>query len=428
MPSDDKMTIDERRKYLRKMRHRYVGADRAQRGQLLTEMEAVTGLHRKSLIRLLQDEELLRCPRQKQRGRSYGAAVDDAIRVIAESWDYVCAERLQPNLAWMAQHLAAHGELAVTPALLAQLEAISVSTIRRILQRVQQDQPRLPRPGPARAQRVTHDIPMRRIPWEEAEPGHFEVDLVHHCGPSTVGEYVHTLQLIDVATGWSERAAVLGRSYTVLQDAFRRIQNRLPFPIRELHPDNGSEFLNAHLIRFWKGLVHNVQLSRSRPYHKNDNRFVEQKNATLVRAFLGDQRFDSVAQTLALNELYDAMWWYYNLFQPVMRLAEKTVRPSGDNGTRFRRRFDQARTPFDRLCATAALTAQHQANLESARQQINPRQLRQQVYAQLHYLFTLPGAVPGQTEDVYRTLRILTPPKGGTHPGNIIIWLDSLAR
>jgi len=127
---------------------------------------------------------LERRPRQRQRGRTYGANVDDALRVIAESYDYICAERLQPNLVAMAEHLAVHGELQVSAGLLAALQKISVPTVRRILQRIAQDQPHLPRRGPESANQATRDIPMRRIPWDVSEPGHFEVDLVHHSGPA----------------------------------------------------------------------------------------------------------------------------------------------------------------------------------------------------------------------------------------------------
>jgi hypothetical protein len=429
MPADERMTIDERLKYLRKMRQRYLEADRAQRGQLLTEMETVTGLHRKSLIRWLGSRQLVRQPRRTQRGRAYGARVEDAIRVIAESLDYVCAERLKPSLPGMAQHLARHGELTLAPGLLVQLQAVSVSTIRRILERLQQDQPRLPRPGPEHTKPLTRDIPMRRIPWDVAEPGHFEVDLVHHCGPSTSGEYIHTLQMVDVATGWSERVAVLGRSFTVLKDAFSRIQGRLPFAVREIHPDNGSEFLNYHLIRYWKETVRDVKLSRSRPYHKNDNRFVEQKNSSLVRAFLGPIRLDTVAQTQALNKLYDDMWLYYNLFQPVLRLTEKTICDHPDGTRRYYRRFDEARPPFDRLSSTDALSAEARETLGDLRAAINPRQLRLAIHDQLQHLFALPGAVPGQTEDVYQTLSTpLDLKEGGRRRGNIINWMNSLAR
>ncbi len=417
MSIDDKMTVDERRKYLNTVKKRYEQADQHGRGLLLTEMEAVTGLHRKSLIRLLHAPSLERQPRRRQRGRTYGPAVEDALWVIADSLDHICAERLQPNLVWLAQHLAAHEELTVSPAVLAQLGQIGVATIRRLLQRRAQDQPHLPRRGPEQANRLAREIPMKRVPWDEPQPGHFEVDLVHHSGPTTAGEYVHTLQLVDVATGWSERWAVLGRSYTVLEDAFQGILARLPFPVLELHPDNGSEFLNAHLVRFWRERVTDVHLSRSRPYHKNDNRFVEQKNATLVRAYLGTDRLDSVTQTQALNQLYDDMWPYYNFFQPVMRLTEKTLETNDDGTTRVKRRFDDAQTPLDRLLATTVVEAQQREALLAVRRQTNPRQLRHTIEDQLQRLFALPSAVPGQTEDVHQTLRIpLTLPKGDDVP------------
>ena len=406
MPREEKMTIDERFKYLRLVRKRYVKADKLERGRLLNEMQPVTGLHRKSLIRLMSGS-LERKPRHKQRGRTYGPEVDDALRVIAESHDYICAERLQPTLVGMATHLARHGELEASPRLLDQLGRISVSTLRRILDRLGQDEPRLPRKGPAQANRVAREIPMKRIPWHEEQPGHFEVDAVHHCGNSSAAHYVHTVQMVDVATGWTEQVATLGRSYMAVEDGFRRILARLPFPLLEIHPDNGSEFLNAHLVRFWREMVKDVTLSRSRPFHKNDNRFVEQKNSTLVRAYLGPARFDTAQQTKAINQLYEKMWLYYNFFQPVMRLVEKTTTPSPlaqGQPLRIRRRFDRARTPLDRLCETNAISEQQKEQLRTLRHQTNPRQLRRDLYQLLDQIFLLPGAVPGQTEDVYETL------------------------
>jgi IS30 family transposase len=210
----------------------------------------------------------------------------------------------------MAKHLAAHSELEVSEELLHKLECISISTVRRRLHKFARLQHwQLPRrQGPRQFNPLTRDIPMKRIPWDEQVPGHFEIDLVHHCGRSSSGQYVHTVQMIDVATGWSERAAVLGRSQLVMEDACLRFVARLPFKVLELHPDNGSEFFNHHLLRLWKDIVKGVKISRSRPFHKNDNRFVEQKNATLVRAYLGDARFDTVGQTRLLNRLYDKMW------------------------------------------------------------------------------------------------------------------------
>jgi hypothetical protein len=404
------MTVDERYKYLRKMKTRYVKADRQERKQLLDEMEQVTGLHRKSLVRLL-NSPLEREPRIKQRGRTYGGEVDVAIGVVSAALDYPCAERLTPNLTWMAEHLATHQELEVSDALLEQLDTISISTVERRLRTTRPHQPRRPRKPPRARNAALQGVPMERIPSNIQEPGHLEVDLVHHCGPSASGEYVHTLQLVDVATGWGERRAMLGRSYLVTQDAFRYVLKRLPFPVRKAHPDNGPEFFNHHMRRFWAEEYPGVQLSRSRPYHKNDNPFIEQRNANPVRAYIGYDRLDTVAQTLALNELYDLMWLYHNFFQPVMRVAEKTTVSEEGQPTRIRRRYDQARTPFDRLCDMKVLQPDIQAQLTTLRKQTNPRQLLAQIETQLDDLFSLPCRTPDHPEVVYDTLSEISDPR-----------------
>ena len=386
------MTITERRKYLARMLPRYLAADRPQQSLLLTEMQTVTGLHRKSLLRLLNASSLARQPRSRQRARTYGAPLEDALRLIWETLDYICAERLTPALLPTAQLLAQHAELTLTDDLLAQLGQISVASVQRRLSRFTQDTARLPRKGPERANRIAKAIRMRTIPWDQAEPGHFEVDLVHHGGPSPIGDFVYTLQLIDVATGWSERVAILGRSQLRMEEGFRRVLARLPFPIKELHSDNGSEFLNDHLVRFFGEAITGLQLSRSRPYQKNDNRFVEQKNSTLVRAYVGTARLDTLAQATALNALYDQMWVYYNLFQPVMHLKEKVA-----TGTRLTRRWDTAKTPLARLVATAVLSAEQQVALETQVAVTNPRRLRQRIYSGLREL--LRGEPPREMLD-----------------------------
>ena len=395
MADNDEMTIDERRKYLTRMRPRYQRADRAVRGQLLTEMEAVTGLHRKSLLRLLHAASLARQPRQCQRGCTYGAAVERVVIRVWASLDYLCAERLTPTLLATARHLAGFGVVHLTPDLEEQLGQISEATVTRLLARHRTERLRLPRQGPERANSVTRDVPMTRIPWDTATPGHCEVDLVHHSGATTVGEYAHTLQLIDVATGWSERVALPNRGQAAMEAAFRTALARLPFPLVELHPDNGPEFFNHHLTRLFPHLVPGLQLSRSRPYHKNDNRFVEQKNDSLVRQYVGYARLETPAQVAALNALYADMSVYYNLFQPVLRLAEKTVmRDERGQTTRIRRRWDRAQTPFQRLVASGVLTDEQHQRLQARYDQTNPRTLRQHIYERLDALRTLLVAPP----------------------------------
>jgi predicted nucleic acid-binding protein len=405
MSTEEEMTINERRKYLHRMQSRYRTADRQERGQLLDEMEIVTGLHRKSLIRLM-GRSLARKRRQRQRDKVYGADVDAALRVIDESLDYICAERLTPALVETAKQLARHGELETNDALLAQLAQISVSTVKRRLATLRTNVARPSRRGGAkRASSLMQRIPTRRIPWDESAPGHLELDLVWHCGDSASGEFVCTLQMIDVATTWSERVGILGRSFLVVQDAYRRILNRLPFRVREIHPDNGSEFINNHSWRFWKGAVQGVRFSRSRPYQKNDNRMVEQKHSPLVRAYLGYDRLDTVAQTMLLNRLYDKAWWHYNFFQPVLRLEAKTlIRNDRGQLLRIQRRFDRARTPFERLSETDAIEPAHHHRLARQRDRINPRRLRQEIYDLIDQIFALPGAVPNVSENVFQTL------------------------
>src|SRR5713226_10739145 len=381
-PTEETMTVNERRKYVKLVKPRYQQAKRAERSHLLSEMEEVTGLHRKSLLRLLHAGSLARKKRTTPRKRSYGLAVEQVILLVWESLDYVCAERLTPVLLSTARHLARFGSVHLSSELEQQLGQISEATVTRLLRTQRSRKQRLPRKGPERANQVRKEVPMKRIAWDTSEPGHFEVDLVHHGGESPTGEYGYSLQMVDVATGWSERVALLGRGQAAMVAGFRHILERIPFPILELHPDNGSEFFNHHLVQFWKEKVTGVQLSRSRPYHKNDNRNVEQKNATLVRQYFGTLRLDTAEQVAAMNVLYEQMWLYYNLFQPVLHLHEKQVQPD-----RIVRKWDMAQTPYQRLVASGTLSAEQQVRLQALYEQTNPLRLRQRIYEGLAALW-----------------------------------------
>jgi len=409
MSSSEKMTVDERLKYLRLMKPRYAGASRKEKARLLDDMAAVTGYGRKHLIHVLGGE-LKRRRRQKGRGRGYGPEVDDALRLIHETLDYICAERLTPNLVWMATQLARHDEHTVTEALLAQLGRISASTVERYLRRMGQDERRLRRRPARKEKAILRGIPMGRLDWAIAEPGYFEVDLVHHSGPSARGHFMYSIQWIDIATGWSERRpgrerrAVLGRGYLVMQDGFRCILGRLPFPVVCIHPDNDSAFFNHHMLRFWGEIVPGVTLTRSRPYHKNDNPHVEQGNRTHIRYWLGHQRLDTVTHVLLANRLYDDLWVYNNFFQPVMHLVEKRVIRQEGRPPRVIRRHDTPRTPFDRLCETDAILPEHKDQLDALRDATNPRQLRQEIYDTVEEILSLPTATPVHRESVFDTL------------------------
>ena len=392
----EQMTVNERRKYLKLEAPRYAKADRAGRSQLLTEMEAVSGLHRKSLLRLLHAPSLERARQHPRLGRrTYGPEVTDVVRVVWESLDYLCAERLTPALLTTAQQLAQWEELVLTPEMEGQLASISRATVQRRLQRLQLDTPRLPRRKPQAPNRLLRNVPMERLSWATTAPGSFETDLVHHCGPLAEGTYLHTLQLVDIATGWSERVAVWGRSQEQMVAGFTRVQARLPFPITHLHPDNGSEFFNDHLVRYFGETITGLRLSRSRPHQKNDNRFVEQKNDSLVRAYFGYGRLATFSQCQAMNAVYDLLWVYDNLFRPVLHQVRKEVIDG-----KLKRGWDKAQTPYQRLLASGVLPEQQKERLAGLYAATNPRRLREEIYRAVAHLWqhATPNATPIREE------------------------------
>jgi hypothetical protein len=206
--------------------------------------------------------------------------------------------------------------------------------------------------------------------------------------------------MVDVATSWLEPAALLGRSGRAMVDAFARCERRLPFPVLEVHSDNGSEFFVAHVLRYWQERADVPFLSRSRPYRKNDNRFVEHRNGTVIRAWIGNDRLDTAAQTIALNRIYGMIATYHNFCQPVMRLQAKVRTESGQ----VRRRYDSPRTPYQRLLDTEVLSAAKAQELEQTHAKINPRALRADILKAIDGLFRLPMATGDVSEDVFATL------------------------
>ena len=403
MTIDDAMTLDERNKYLRMMQPRYQQAQtRAAKSGLLDEMRLVTGLNRDYLVQKLH-HPIRRHPRRRERGKIYGPAVDEALTKIAQAQDHICPERLVGYLVETAQNLEQHGVLRLGPHLREQLATVSVSTVRRHLATTG-DAPRrhTPRPNPNTLQR---EIPIRRIPWDTPDPGHCEVDLVHHGGPVPHGQYGYTLQIVDIATGWSGRRAILGRSYVVVADAFYTLFEQFPFPIHELHIDNGGEFLNEQLLRFLKQFYPTVTTSRSAPGHPNDNRFVEQKNDTLVRSFVGDCCLDTVAQIRYLNALYPRMSVYYNLWQPVMhQVAKERIPATATRAAYTLRTHDRPRPPLERLCDTGVLPPAQEQALRVQQRAIDLLALRELIYTRLDHLFSYPGAAPQLVENAFETL------------------------
>jgi len=402
MSEQDEMTIDERRKYLHKMWGRYREASKQEKSQMLDDMEHVTGMNRKSIIRILNGR-LSRKKRTKDRGPSYGIEVRNAAVKISEALDHPCAERLQPNLVFMAKHLKRHDQLHVNEDLLSKLEMVSISTLKRMLANINKSKEKISRKRFPKRKRNTfkESFPMRKIPFNTPEPGHFEVDLVLHCDIDASGEYIHTIQMTDVATGWCEIQAIFGRSYRVMRDGFECILVNLPIPVIEIHPDNGNEFFNHHLLRFWKSKVPDLDISRSRPYHKNDNRFVEENNCSLVRAYIGHGRLDTLPHLLIMREIYEDLTCYHNFFQPVM----KTIHKVQVDEFRYRRVFDRARPPLDRLGDTGLLSDAHMQRLFYLRENVDVLALRERLETNINNLWNIRSPKNPISVNIYDTLR-----------------------
>ena len=387
MPTDE-MNLDERLKYLRIMRGRYTAADRKLKTELLNEMEIVTSLQRKYLIGQMSNPDLYRHPRHRERSRVYDDDVTQVIAVIADTLDWVCPERLQPALRETADILIRCDELSAAPEVLAKLDEVSIATVGRILAPIRPTE-RLPRAYPGRrmdtsAQRA---VPIAIIPWDITEPGHFEVDLVHHGIPDEHGRLVCTIQFIDVLTGWSERFAIMGHEFDTIWDILQTFRRHCPLPIREIHSDNGSEFINHALIACFGPDQLDAHQTRGRPGYHNDNRCVEQKNSSLVRAYLGDMPLHTPAQCQALQRLYDDMWLYYNFFQPVLRQVERRAVPRPNGTLRIARRQDRACTPWRRLLAAKPpLSRETQTRLQALYEATNPLALKRRIHDQIEAL------------------------------------------
>jgi hypothetical protein len=359
------------------LRPRYLGAGRAAKGRLLDEVVAATGYDRKRAIRLLGAG-----PPPPRRGghgrpRRYSAVVVGALRAAAEASGWVCGKRLAPFLAELVPALEAEGLLALRDEDRAALVGMSAATVdRRLAPFRRQLRPRglsTTKPGTLLKQQV----PIRTFtPWEEQRPGFLEIDLVAHCGTTTTGHYLNTLVATDVATGWTECAAIRGKGQAAVVEALVALRARLPFPLLGLDSDNGSEFLNAHLLRWCAAEA--ITFTRSRPYWKNDQAHVEQKNWSVVRKLVGYDRYESAEALAALRAAYEPLRLWTNHWQPTLKLVAKER-----DGARVRKRYDVARTPYRRALDAGCPDAPARRRLEAEHAASGPLALRRRLDAAL---------------------------------------------
>jgi len=355
--------------YLKAIYERYRKAGRKGKKVILSEFCANTGYHRKYAIRLLNgarpEKRLAR--RERRRGLSYSQEMLAVLTAVWEAAGYPWSVRLKALLPeWMPW---IRKRFRLRPEIEKQLLQISPRQMDRRLkaQKTQRRRRLYGRTKPGYL--LKHHIPVKTDRWDVAHPGFTEVDLVSHSGNSASGEFAHTLNVTDIHTTWTESRAVLGRGEEAVQRALKEIARTLPFALLGVDSDNGSEFINHHLKRWCD--QQQIQLTRGRPYKKDDNAHIEQKNWTHVRKLLGWDRYDTHEAVAAMNALYsNELRLWLNLFLPSVKLLKK-VRV----GAKVRRVYDGPRTPFERVQACPQAHPEQVARLEQLRKRLDPFQL-----------------------------------------------------
>jgi hypothetical protein len=377
------MDLHSREQYLERVREEYGKAGKREKTRLLNEARKRTRLNRKVLIRKLAHPPQPNPGQRSPRKATYGAEVVTALVQVWEIFDYPCGQRLAPALEEQVERLRQAGELRCSAEVAEQLGRVSPKSIDRLLAREKRVLGLRQNRNPA-----VHPLLYQKIPvkvaseWDTEEIGNLQVDYVLHCGRSTAGEYVHTISAVDIATSWWEGEAILRRSQEATRDGLDRIRKRLPFAVQEIHPDNDTGLINELLWNYCQQAK--IKMSRSRPYKKNDNAWVEQRNWTHVRKVVGYSRLDTPAELTVLSELYAKLRLYKNFFQPSMKLKEK-VREGG----KIRRKYDEPRTPYQRILQSKQIPEAAKQRLKAQYESLNVASLHREIEALRNRLFDL---------------------------------------
>jgi hypothetical protein len=369
------MPIEVRRILLEKLRLRYQKGSKKQKSLILDEFCATADLSRKHAIRLLNNE--IKSHRSHPGPKlTYGPDVREHVVELWKSMGRICSKKL---VAAMNDWLPFYENCSDDSKAL--LRQISSSTVDRILASHRDG-----RRGPSMTvSMIKHKIPLKLLHGAIEEPGFIEADTVAHCGTSMAGEFANTLTMTDLNSGWTELRAVFGKRSEAVLEAVKRIEERLPFKVKGFASDNGNEFLNNDLWSYFNERENKVEFVRRRPYKKNDNAHVEQKNWTHVRQLVGYDRYDREWDVEFINDLYENYWSpLWNYFTPVMKLKTKTR-----EGARIIKVHDEPKTPFQRLLENPHLTQEQKQELLKRRESLNPFTLRKQLEEKLKWFFKI---------------------------------------
>lgn len=371
-----------KREYLIELKRKYFKASKKKKIQLLDDFCEFTHYHRKSALRLINNRLPSKWKHPKRRDKYYDQPVIDALLILWRACDEICAERFQPYIPTILVKLIECGEITVSEEVRLKLHQISLGTVKKNIQKIQRRSTirikGTTRPGSL----LKNQIAVRYGDWKDKDPGYCETDTVAHCGESVSGEFVYSLDVIDLYSGWSEQAAIWGKGELATKMQIDKISERLPFKLLGLNPDNGSEFINWQLHRYCK--KNQITLTRTRPYHKNDNPHIEQKNWTAIRQLIGYRRLDKRQQQFLLNDLYENEWrLYLNFFQPMLKLKKKVKNLQTG---KIKKQYYQAKTPYQRLLEHPKTTQEQRDMLRSVYKTLNPIKIREQINQKLEQI------------------------------------------
>lgn len=378
------MDMSSRNQYLKELRREYLQTkDKKTRGRLLDETEKRTSLCRKYLIAKLKSKSNLdKQPyERKQRKRFYDGPVKTALVVCWRIFDRPCGERLKPLLREETDRLIGLGELTCSNKTAQKLKQISSKTIDNLLKH-QKEVEQINNKYKKKDNPLLYQMIPVKTPdeWDRNKLGNTQIDLVEHCGQSARGEYLCALSSTDIATGWWEGEAVLGKGQLNTISGLDKAKNRYPFSWIGAHPDNGTEFINYHLFGYCQ--EQGLEFTRSRPYKKNDNCFVEQKNKTHVKKYVGWLRYDTAKEQKILNDLYrNELRLFKNFFQPQIKLKEK-IRIKG----KLHRKHHKAKTPYQRAMESKDVSEKTKQKLKRVYDNLNPAELKRTIDKKLDLL------------------------------------------
>lgn len=368
------MSPKSKEEYFEVLYKRYKEASRREKTMIIDECCAVCGYHRKHAIRRLRRHKRFAKPRRKKRGKRSLYNQEAVILPLKQIWltaNLPCSKRLKAIMPiWLPKYMEYFGNL--TEGVIKMLLAISPSTIDRILKPVRIEYTKRGRSTTKPGTLLRKQIPINTNQWDESQPGFLEADTVAHCGDSLLGMFAYTIDFVDIATGWTEQRAVWGKGEKGVLEQIKNVEKRLPFPLLGFDSDNGSEFLNYHLLRHFTERKQPVNFTRSRAYHKDDNAHIEQKNWTHVRQWFGYQRLDNPKVVPLMNDLYRNEWrLFHNFFLPSVKLIEKER-----IGSKTIKKHDVPKTPYQRILESKQVHQKIKLTLTKQLELLNPFKLR----------------------------------------------------